>query len=59
MKSNEAITNQIETLKRHIDADGLQKVFNIAHAYLQGLQDAGAITEEEHDKLFHCIALEQ
>ena len=59
MKSNEAIKNYIASLKRHVDADGLHKTFNIAHAYLQGLQDAGAITEEEHDKLFHYIALEQ
>lgn len=32
-------------------------VFDLLHAYLQGLEDAGAITDKEHDSLF-CEVME-
>lgn len=27
-------------------------IFNLLHAYLQGLEDAGVITDEEYDSIF-------
>ena len=32
-------------------------VFNLLHAYLQGLEDAGIITSKEHDDIF-CEVME-
>ena len=45
----------INTLKKHSDAGETSKIFNIAHAYLQGLEDAGIITEKEHEVVFSYI----
>lgn len=33
------------------------KVFNLLHAYLQGLEDAGVITDADHDNIF-CEVME-
>lgn len=32
-------------------------VFNLLHSYLQGLEDAGVITDKEHDAIF-CEVME-
>lgn len=54
-----SIRKYLEDISKLIECDDMgayHKLFNTAHAYLQGLQDAGRITQKDHEDIF-CIVM--
>ena len=47
-----AMIKTLGTYHKHYKAGEEHKIFNMLHAYLQGLEDAGVITEKEHGDIF-------
>lgn len=51
----EAVVDQLARYRKHVEVGEEHKVFNMLHAYLQGLEDAGMITASDHDRIFADI----
>ena len=47
-----AMVKMLGTYHKHYKAGEEHKIFDMLHAYLQGLEDAGVISNKEHDSIF-------